>query len=272
MLNSTLCPPNQLQAWTTFTGSISRTLANSAYSPIQIALVTLLGASVIWLYWNIQQSHQDSRRWRWKNYWTKAAIAAVIASVLITSPPGIAAATQLLTGLVPSDLGEPAEAIVVLGRGQRSRLDRIEAVTALWRAKRAPKIFASGITDAPLMVKAWKARGIPDEAIDGEGCSRTTEENAQFTAAILRPQGIKRILLVTDPPHLLRSWLTLQSFGFDVIPYGVELPKHLTYRQRAAILFREYGGLVSYGVKGRFFERNPSISLLIDPVAEQPQR
>jgi uncharacterized SAM-binding protein YcdF (DUF218 family) len=81
----------------------------------------------------------------------------------------------------------------------------------------------------------------------------TTEGNAKFTAQVLIPKGVRRILLVTDPPHMLRSLLTFRSQGFQAIPFASPLPPELTYREKASIVFREYGGLISYVVWGRFF-------------------
>ncbi|XHX80074.1 MAG: YdcF family protein [Stenomitos frigidus ULC029] len=91
-------------------------------------------------------------------------------------------------------------------------------------------------------------------------CSLTTEENAQFTADLLLPQNVKRILLVTDSPHMLRSQLTFKSLGFEVIAYPNAVPPDLGYRERLNIVAREYGGILSYILKGRFSEREVAIS------------
>ena len=38
-----------------------------------------------------------------------------------------------------------------------------------------------------------------------EGKSRNTAENAAFSAALLRPDAVRRVLLVTDAMHMPRS-------------------------------------------------------------------
>ena len=167
--------------------------------------------------------------------------------------------TQALTSQVPADSGAKADAIVVLGRGQRFMDDRIEATAALWQASRAPRIFVSGRGDSKPIVHQLLEKGIPDNVVAGENCSLTTEENARFTADLLLPQGVKQIILVTDSPHMLRSRLTFQSYGFEVISYPNALPPDLGYRERLELVVREYGGILSYVLRGRFNEREAAL-------------
>ncbi len=72
---------------------------------------------------------------------------------------------------------------------------------------------------------------------------------------MLQPQGIKKIILVTDPPHMLRSLLTFRNVGFEVIPHKSKVP-HLTQTRKAMMMFYEYMGLVKYGLKGEFVPQN----------------
>lgn len=48
--------------------------------------------------------------------------------------------------------------------------------------------------------------------------SRTTWENALFSAQLLHAQGIHRIVLVTDAWHMQRSRWSFEQAGFQVIP------------------------------------------------------
>jgi uncharacterized SAM-binding protein YcdF (DUF218 family) len=167
-------------------------------------------------------------------------------------------AAKGLVKFLPADSGLVTDAIVVLGRGVPLRNYRVETVAELWQDHRAPLIFASGVGDAPQIIQQLKAAGIPSQALAGEDCSRTTEENARFTAKKLQPQGVKRILLVTDPPHMWRSLLTFRSFGFEVIPHISPLPPNLAANRKARIVVYEYMGLVSYGLQGRFLPQSLS--------------
>ena len=56
-----------------------------------------------------------------------------------------------------------------------------------------------------------------------EGRSRTTEENAINAAAVLLPQQLGTVLLVTQSMHMRRSIHLFEAAGFNVIPAPTEL-------------------------------------------------
>lgn len=178
----------------------------------------------------------------------------LVVYLTLLSPLFISFGNRLLVDSVPPDKGGKAGAIVVLGRGPLQNPSRAAEAQALWQRQRAPLIFASGRIDAPLIADLLRSK-VPAEAVSGEPCSRTTDENAEFTAAILRPQGIRTIILVTDPPHMRRSLLTFESFGFKVIPHTSPLDPKTDRTYRRFLLFRESVGLVSYGLMGRYAAR-----------------
>ena len=53
--------------------------------------------------------------------------------------------------------------------------------------------------------------------------SRTTLENALFSADLLAHEGVKKILLVTQSYHMKRSTLLFEHAGFEVIPAPTQL-------------------------------------------------
>ncbi|GAB4149339.1 MAG: YdcF family protein [Cyanobacteria bacterium J069] len=176
-------------------------------------------------------------------------------ALVVVSPAGVSALEQSMTIFAAADTHEPVDAIVVLGRGRRLNPSRVATVAELWRTGRSPKIFVSGAGDAPLIVESLQAAGIPAEALAGEECSTTTEENAWFSRAALFPQGIKRVLLVTDGPHLWRSQMTYESVGFSVITHSSPLTEQLSRKRRLSLMTRETLALVAYGLKGRLGDR-----------------
>ena len=233
---------------------------------IRTALLVLLVLALVWLVWVLRTPSRRQRIWlwcrrfRWNRRRTQVVVALTLACLLTTSPPGLALVTRALTSQIPADSGAKADAIVVLGRGWRFMYDRIDVAAALWRENRAPRIFVSGRGDAKWIVYQLLEKGIPSSVVDGESCSLTTEENAQFAADLLMPQGVKQIILVTDAPHMLRSRLTFQSLGFEVITHPNAVPSDLAYRERLDVIIREYGGLLSYVLKGRFNDREAAAS------------
>jgi uncharacterized SAM-binding protein YcdF (DUF218 family) len=64
------------------------------------------------------------------------------------------------------------------------------------------------------LLEEWN---IPSAAIQTEGTSINTRENATMSYRILAPQGIRRILLVTSATHMPRAAGTFRKAGFEVI-------------------------------------------------------
>jgi uncharacterized SAM-binding protein YcdF (DUF218 family) len=192
-------------------------------------------------------------RLRWKRHLMRVGILFFLISLIITSPLTAAIANKGLVAFLPKDSGVPVDAIVVLGRGDGLRQSRVDVAAELWKANRAPLIFVSGISDAPDIIHRLQEEGIPQSALAYEECSRTTEENARFTASVLKPQGVKTIVLVTDPPHMLRSLLTFRHFGFKVFPSISPVPSEVTPTRKRLMLLYEYLALIAYGFQGRLF-------------------
>lgn len=247
MLDSNQCPTDVSTFYWT---SLSWKLFNWVTNPALVLPVLFI---LIALPWGIKSI-------RHKRRWSIGTTGLLLIYLLIISPNAIALGNQGLVQNLPPDSGTTADAIVVLGRGAELRQDRVDVAARLWQAQRAPIVFASGLGDAGEIAQLLQAQGIPERAIDGEPCSRTTKENAQFTAAKLRPRQVQRIILVTDPPHMLRSVLTFQGQGFDVTPHLNPFPKALSTKKQGFLVFREYLGLVSYKLQGRFDAKNAAFS------------
>lgn len=214
--------------------------------PLLFALLIIL--AVFGIRWLLQ----DPQRIRWLKS-PKGLLCLFSASAIL--PLFLLGVTQGLVAFVPPDTGQKADAIVVLGRGWPLLFSRVDAAAELWQAKRAPIIFASGIDDAPNLMQLLAEKGIPQQALDGENCSLTTEENAIFSAAILQPQGVRRILLVTDSHHMLRSLMVFRAYGFDVIPHKSAVPQDWNPKERGFLKLREYGGILNYSFRGLFTQR-----------------
>lgn len=195
------------------------------------------------------------RRRRWL---VSAVVVACVTLVLIKSSAFVTIGNRMLVQALPPDLGQTTDAIVVLGRGSELRPQRVETALELWQGDRAPRIFASGRGDGAEITTDLTELGVPADVVADESCSRTTEENAEYTAALLFPQGVRRIILVTDPPHLMRSFLTFRSFGFDVVPHASPLPGRMGAPSQRRLVMRESFGLLTYGLLGRYFPRSDS--------------
>lgn len=241
MLDQALCD-RPVSQWLV----LKSTLSHWLITPIFIILPLLI---LVLLPWMIP-------RLRWRRFWSGLGTVLLVIYFSATFPLTIAVAKKGLVAFIPPDPGTTVDAIVVLGRGEPFRHSRVKVADELWKANRAPLIFASGAGDGSQIVEQLEAKGIPNTALSEEHCSQTTKENALFTASVLQPRGVKQILLVTDPPHMLRSLLTFKGMGFEVIPHTSAIPTELTSTKKAMLLFYEYMGLASYGLQGEFLEHN----------------
>ena len=237
----------------------------------QLLLVVIVIFAFLGMRWITQ--HKRLRYWLTSPKKILLLLLGLTATLLLV----FTVAAKGLVIFLPTDSGA-AEAIVVLGRGEDFRQQRVNSAAELWQTRRSPIIFTSGRGDAATMIDLLKEKGIPNRVLDGENCSVTTDENAVFSAAILQPRGIRRILLVTDSAHMLRSLLVFRAYGFTVIPHISPVPAHWNPKEKGILKLREYGGLVNYGVRGllhpqRLSElKRPDLMNLVQEAQQYAQR
>jgi uncharacterized SAM-binding protein YcdF (DUF218 family) len=122
-----------------------------------------------------------------------------------------------------------ADAIVVLGcrlgadgRPSAAMERRVAAGVALLAAGAAPRLVLSGggsaaRPEAEVMRVLALGYGAPEAALLLETRSRDTIENALCTAALLRRDGLSRVVVVTDRYHLPRARLLFRHAGLAVV-------------------------------------------------------
>jgi uncharacterized SAM-binding protein YcdF (DUF218 family) len=185
------------------------------------------------------------------------ALGLIIGYWLVISPLFSIPATQLLVHFVPQDTGQNADAIVVLSRGREAEGDRYRTAISMLESGRANQLFVTGRYHSIRVFEMLKQTDFSTYELLGTVCARTTKEEAYSAASILGSKGASQIILITDPPHMLRSWLTFRSLGFSVIPHIEPLPEPTQQSHRSFLAVREYLGLLSYAVLGRFNPRPP---------------
>lgn len=130
-----------------------------------------------------------------------------------------------------------AQAIVVLGGGRSfdapddsgrdqpsaATLMRLRHAARLQRLTGLPVLVSGGSPDgageseAAVMARSMKE----DFGLDArwlEPASNNTRDNARLAAALLGPQHIGRILLVSDAMHMPRAASAFAAAGFEVVP------------------------------------------------------
>lgn len=228
--------------WTRFSWAVSQWLANPWLVTLTIFVVLAIGFLV------------RSERLRTETF--KVGLTVLGFYWLILTPLFSVPATQLLTSFLPSDTGQTAEAVVVLSRGRNVEGDRYQTAISLVEEGRASHLFVTGQHQSVRVFKTLEQNQLSTEHVLGTICARTTKQEAYSAASILFTQGIGNIILITDPPHMLRSWLTFRSLGFSVIPHIEPIPTTLRQSDRSILVVREYLGLLSYAFLGRFIPRS----------------
>ncbi len=71
-----------------------------------------------------------------------------------------------------------------------------------------------------LMTATLEDFRVPPDDLVQEDQSRTTAENARFSAEIIRQRGWKRVVLVSNAMHLWRGERFFRNLGVEVVPIG----------------------------------------------------
>ena len=124
------------------------------------------------------------------------------------------------------------DAIVVMGAAQYDGVPspllkaRLMRAFELWEQKVAPQIVLTGgnkpgdrFTEASASAIFLRQQGVPQEDLLQESLSRSTYEALRNVRNLVATDsgfaGIKRIVIVTDPYHELRSRLTAREMSFE---------------------------------------------------------
>ncbi len=186
--------------------------------PTSLLLLTLVGAVLIW----------RQRRFGW------AAFVVGFGSLWLLCLPvvadNLAAAAERYPALNPDQPVNAQAVVVVGGGGQRNYAPEYNAAMAepillerltlaAWLARRySLPVAVSGAPAESVAMSQTLSRSLGVTPRWTEGNSRDTFENAQFSAKLLLPSGIHRIILVTSSAHEWRAAHEFMSAGFEVVP------------------------------------------------------
>lgn len=132
-------------------------------------------------------------------------------------------------------LAQRADVIVVLGSGREeadpawgsdqptaTALERMRYAARLHRASGLPLLLSGGLhygrppSEAGLMAESLQRDfGVPVRWLEER--SRTTWENALYSAELLREQGVRRVVLVTQASHMPRARWCFERAGLEVV-------------------------------------------------------
>lgn len=110
-----------------------------------------------------------------------------------------------------------ADVIVLLGGGSHERPER---AAELFKAQAASRLIISGEGDDEINRQLLIQAGVPAGAIQLEGKSRTTRENAEFTVKLLRAEKVRRVIIVTSWYHSRRALKCFEHFAPEIKFYS----------------------------------------------------
>jgi uncharacterized SAM-binding protein YcdF (DUF218 family) len=206
--------------------------------------------------------------WRWRRTGLVLATAAVaclyLASMPVVSFLLMRSADRLADAVPTVPLPAPPGAIVVLSAEYRHSnrpggrdvvgpvtLDRLAEAARRQRRTGLPILVSGGwLEHADASLAGMMAEALEDDfrvpVRWREERSRTTYENALYSAAILRHAGVPAALVVTDPWHMARALWSFYAVGYPVVaaplPEGqvLELSVSSFFPQVTALLASYY--------------------------------
>lgn len=152
---------------------------------------------------------------------------SVVVVLVVATYVGSTAAQVYAAGR--RDERDPADALIVLGAAQydgrpspvfQARLDH---ALALYAEGVAPQVVVTGgrqasdrVTEAFTAYGYLRDRGVPDAALVVVTDGSDTWESLAASARVLEERGLRRVVLVSDPTHALRTQVIGESLGLDV--------------------------------------------------------
>ena len=133
----------------------------------------------------------------------------------------VAEAAVVLGGAI--DAGPPGWPYPDLGPAA----DRVWQAARIFHAGKAKRLILSGgrlawqgerLPEAQAMGRLLADLGVPAAALVLEERSRSTRENALYSAELIRALGIERVLLVTSALHMPRALASFRAAGVEAIP------------------------------------------------------
>jgi len=178
---------------------------------------------------------------RWRRLGVSLLVLAFVSLYALSMPVvgrALLAALEVYPPLSDRDLGRrDVEAIVVLAAGRYSNapeyggddtvsgltLERLRYGARLYRQTSLPLLLTGGSPfgedfSLAFLMKEALVDDFRVPVVWTEESSRTTQENAEHTRALLEKDGIRRFYLVTHAWHMPRAMAAFQALGLKPIP------------------------------------------------------
>lgn len=162
---------------------------------------------------------------------------------------------------------ESADAAIVLGAAVWSSgvspvfRERINHGVELYRKGKVRKlIFTGGQGNPGEPTESSAARdyalqsGVPAQDILIEEISHTTYENILYARQVADSQGIKRVLIVSDPLHMKRAVLMAEDVGLIAEPSPTPTSRYQGLKSQVGLLAHETYYYIGYLIRRPFLD------------------
>lgn len=150
------------------------------------------------------------------------------------------------------DQAAPADAIIVLGaaaydaRPSPVFAERIRHGIDLYRRGLARHLIFTGgfgkgarFSESQVAQRYALKHGVPKQAILIETRSRTTQQNLQQAAALMKAHGFERAIIVSDPLHMARALRLAREAGIDALGSSTPTSRFRSFETRKRFLLQE---------------------------------
>jgi uncharacterized SAM-binding protein YcdF (DUF218 family) len=204
-------------------------------------------------------SEARPRRRRYALLFGALVLAVAIAAVGVrVVPVGAWLIETLETRFPPAPLPERVDGVIAISGewfGERTR-----ALVMLSKKYPGATVLYSGAATYQDPVRRFAHFGGDASRLLVEGQSEDTYQNAQFSAALVKPRPGQTWVLITSAYHMPRAVGSFRRAGFHVLPYPVDYQRTVRHfgiadagRNWSQLEFalREWGALAIYRILGR---------------------
>ena len=194
----------------------------------------------------------NRRRWLWGTL----AFVMVLVSLLISVPVRV-------LFYASKDETRAADAAIVLGAAVEHKVpsavfrERIRHGVELYRNGTVRKlIFTGGQGENEECPEATAAKemaisdGVPSSAILTETSSTTTYQNFVFAKRVMEEKGILRVLVVSDPLHMMRAMTMARELGIEAYSSPTPTSLYTSASSKWLLLKHEWLYYITYVVRG----------------------
>lgn len=165
----------------------------------------------------------------------------------------LAGVSAYIVGVGERDQAAPADVIIVLGAAAYDARpspvfeERLRHGIALYQRGLARRLIFTGgfggagarFSESQVGKRFALKSGVPEQAILIETVSRTTRQNLQQAAALMRDNDLRTAIIVSDPLHMARAMRLAREEGIDALASATPTSRFRSFSTRWRFFLQE---------------------------------